>query len=124
RQSASKIRSLHKSCEPSAHRSLNSTLVSDFCNALQRLSKDSTGIVGGALTVLSLAVEGSALASCCSAGFSCTAAVCCGWLLGVSLFGATFLADSVLGGSLDFDFAAAKVSIWDASFAFGVAVDP
>jgi hypothetical protein len=34
------------------------------------------------------------------------------------------LADSFLGGSLDFDFAAAKVSIWDASFAFGVAVDP
>ena len=74
--------------------------------------------------MLLLAVEGSALASCCSAGCSCTAPVCCGWLLGVSLFSASFLVDLILACSLGFDFAAAKLSIWDASFAFGVAVDP
>ena len=65
-----------------------------------------------------------ALASCRSAGCSCIVPVCCGWLLGVSLFGASFLVDSILACSLGFDLAAAKVSIWAASFAFGVAVDP
>ena len=74
--------------------------------------------------MLLLAVEGSALASCCSAGCSRTVPVCCGWLVGVSLFSASFLVNSILRCSLGFDFAAAKVSIWDASFAFGVAVDP
>ena len=65
-----------------------------------------------------------ALASCRSAGCSCTVPVCCGWLF-VSLFsGASFLVDSILGCSLGVEFAAVKVSIWDASFAFGVAVDP
>ena len=91
---------------------------SDYCSAPQRPSKESAGPVGGALAVLPLAVGGTALASCCGAGFGCTTAAC------GSLVGASWLAASFLRGSLDFGFAAATASICGAGFVVGVAVDP
>ena len=74
--------------------------------------------------MLSLAVAGATLASCCGAGLGCNAAVCCGLLTGASFLGASFLAGSFIHDSRDIGFAAATASICGAGFAVGVAVNP